>query len=276
MNNLTAFQFEGQEIRVVILDFEPWFIAADVAKGLSIARSTLSERIDRMPDEWKKLESLDTLDVRSNLTSKTWLIKEPAVYELIFRSDKPEARKFQILVFEEILPSIRKTGKYSVTQPTTEPQEELPKFAPPIPTPAEISEVVDLMLGNTNLHPNLIAGAKGNAIARLHPQHAITIEAAKSALSIPIEAELVRPTALAERLSETTGESWTAIRVNKLLLEQGFQIKNPDGKNPAYLPTEKGKEYGQLVLDTAKGHGKTIQSLQWHLSVLEALEANDH
>ena len=74
------------------------------------------------------------------------------------------------------------------------------------------------MLGNTNLHPNLIAGAKGNAIARIHPQHAVTIEAAKSALSISIEAELVRPTALAEHLREATGENWSAVRVNKLLL----------------------------------------------------------
>ena len=126
------------------------------------------------------------------------------------------------------------------------------------------------------LDPKLVAGVKLNAIAHQHPQHAITVEAAKSALSIPIESELVRPTALAEKLTETTGESWSAVRVNKLLTEQDFQTKNPDGRNPAYLPTDKGKEYGQLVLDTAKGHGKTIQSLQWHLSVLEALEANDH
>lgn len=279
MSNIAIFQFEEQEIRVVTLNSEPWFIAADVAKALLITRSTLSERINRMPDEWKKLESLDTIDVRSNLTSKTWLIKEPAVYELIFRSEKPEARKFQILVFEEILPAIRKTGKYSVVsdaiaQPQPPAQANEPQSALLPSSPEEICQLVDLMYGQVD--EGLKRQVKAKAIKRQHPRHAVTMEIILGESSVPIEEELVRPTRLGEKLTEMTGESWSAIRVNKLLLDQGFQIKNPDGKNPSYLPTEKGKEYSQIVLDTAKGRDKTIQSLQWHLSVLEALEINDH
>jgi KilA-N domain len=150
---------------------------------------------------------------------------------------------------------------------------EVPVPQLPTPTPSEISEVLGLIFQGTDLNPNLIAGVKANAIAKYHPTLAMLVETAKSSLSISVESELVRPTKLGEMLSETTGEKWSAVRVNKMLVEQGFQIKNPDGKNPSYLPTEKGKEYGQLVLDTAKGRDKTVQSLQWHPTVMIAMQS---
>ncbi|MEH2148599.1 KilA-N domain-containing protein [Nostoc sp.] len=151
----------------------------------------------------------------------------------------------------------------------------LPSASCPLPSLQEISDLFDLTLGGAGLDSKLIAGVKLNAIASYNPALLEAAEIAKSALAIPVDESLVRPTQLGEKLSATTGQKWSAIKVNKLLTEQGFQIPNPD-KNPAYLPTEKGSEYSQLVLDTAKGRDKTVQSLLWHLSVLEALEANDH
>ena len=41
-------------------------------------------------------------------------INEPNLYRVIFRSDKPEAKNFQDWVFEDVLPTIRKTGKYNI------------------------------------------------------------------------------------------------------------------------------------------------------------------
>lgn len=146
----------------------------------------------------------------------------------------------------------------------------------PTPTVDEIAQLIDLTLGKTDLDKNLVAGVKLNAIARQHPQLALAAETAKSALLIEVESNLLTPTAVGEKLSSTTGEVWSAIRVNKVLIEIGLQEKNPEGKNPSYLPTEKGKQYGRLVLDTAKGRDKTVQSLKWHQEVMEALEINDH
>ena len=277
MTNLTIFQFEQNEVRFVGTANNPWWVASDVCAILGIVVSLAVNGRERkakdgsvyhdggLDEDEKGVAIVNTLGGDQEMS----IINEPGLYRLIFKSRKPVARRFQRWVYHEVLPSIRKTGSYAIAQPTTKPQPQL------LPTPSEISEVIDLILGQTGLDPKLVAGAKGNAIARLHPQHAVTIEAAKTLLSTPVESRLVRPTVLAERLAETTGEKWSAVRVNKLLLEQDFQIKNPDGKNPTYLPTEKGKEYGQLVLDTAIGRDKTIQSLQWHFSVLEALEAND-
>ncbi|WP_445634559.1 KilA-N domain-containing protein [Nostoc sp. DSM 114161] len=169
-----------------------------------------------------------------------------------------------------------RTLKKVIGEQAAQTSSLLPSAPCPLPSPQEISDLFDLTLGGAGLDPKLIAGVKLNAIASYNPALLEAAEIAKSALAIPVDESLVRPTQLGEKLEAKTGQKWSAIKVNKLLIEQGFQIPNPDGKNPAYLPTEKGKDYSQLVLDTAKGRDKTVQSLQWHLSVLEALEANDH
>jgi len=110
--------------------------------------------------------------------------------------------------------------------------------------------------GKTAIPPELQAGMKANAIAYHHPALKATMEIFKTALSMPIEAELVRPTALAEKLSETRGETWTAIRVNKLLVEQGFQIKNPE-------------ELLSLIEAEAKSHSFRMAALQEQLEKVQ-------
>jgi KilA-N domain len=157
---------------------------------------------------------------------------------------------------------------------------ETPKVIPPVseerPSLQLISEFYDLTIAKTGIDLHLVTGAKINAMVKRYPILEQEAEIGKALLSVPIENELVRPTQLGEKLEAKTGEKWSAIRVNKALVDQGFQIPNPDGKNPSYLPTEKGKPHSAIVLDTAKSRDKTVQSLQWHLSVLEALETGDH
>ncbi|MBW4599173.1 MAG: hypothetical protein KME29_06040 [Calothrix sp. FI2-JRJ7] len=97
------------------------------------------------------------------------------------------------------------------------------------------------------------------------------VEEAKSMLLVPVEDKLLAPKKLGEKLTERTSESWSAQRVNQLLTEQGFQVRNPEG-NPDYLATEKGKPYSQLTLGTAKGRDKTVQHLRWFETVLEVME----
>lgn len=139
------------------------------------------------------------------------------------------------------------------------------------PTPQEINQTLDLIFGGTDLDPQLIAGVKCNAISTTYPQLKATTDIAKQALSIPVKEELLRPTAIAQKLEVKTDEKWSPVKVNKTLILQGFQERNPDG-NPNYLPTEKGKPYSKLVLDTAKGRSKTVQSLLWYPSIVEAIE----
>lgn len=109
MTELSIFDFEGQEIRVCGSTEQPEWVAADVGAVLGINKSTLSERLSKMPETWK--------GVRSNRTpggeQRLIIVTEPGLYELIFRSDKPAAQRFRVWMFEEVLPSIRRTGSYS-------------------------------------------------------------------------------------------------------------------------------------------------------------------
>lgn len=259
MSNLTVFEFESHEVRFVGTAIDPWWVASDVCAVLEIKNTR--NAYARLDDDEKDVRTVDTLGGKQDMVC----VNQSGLFSLILVSRKVQAKRFRKWVTSEVLPSIYETGKYELPRPEQPP-------ALPTPTAQEIAELYDLTLGCAGLDPKLIAGAKLNAIASYNPALLTAAEMAKSLLSVPIEQELVRPTQLGEKLQAKTLEKWSAIRVNKLLTEQGFQIPNPDGKNPSYLPTEKGKAYGQLVLDTAKGRDKTIQSLQWHLSVLEAIE----
>ncbi|MBN3993853.1 MAG: phage antirepressor [Nostoc sp. NMS2] len=256
MSDLTIFQFESHEVRFIGTAENPWWVAVDVCAAVDVKNP--SQAIERLDDDERAMFNIGR-------QGEAWCINESGLYSLILTSRKAQAKRFKKWVTSVVLPSIRKTGKYEL------PQALQPPSSLPTPTAQEISELFDLTLGGAGLDPRLIAGVKLNVIASYNPALLEAAEIAKSALSIPVDEGLVRPTVLGEKLEAKTGQKWSAIKVNKLLIERGFQILNPDGKNPAYLPTEKGSEYSQMVLDTARGRDKTVQSLQWHLSVLEAL-----
>jgi anti-repressor protein len=117
-NNLMLFDFKGNQVRVAITaEGVPWFVARDVAEILGYAN--ISKAIE---DHCKKAKSLKLLNNNEtlllleikDLRSDTKFILESDVYRLVMRSQLDEAEKFQDWVVEEVLPSIRKTGSYSV------------------------------------------------------------------------------------------------------------------------------------------------------------------
>ena len=96
-------------IRTVEVDGVPYFVGKDVAEalGYSNSRKALADHVD---DEDKlNNESLSSLGQRGG-----WLVNESGVYALIFGSKLPKAKEFKHWVTSEVLPTIRKTGSYSV------------------------------------------------------------------------------------------------------------------------------------------------------------------
>lgn len=104
------------EIRVINRSGEPWFVAADVSRILGIhnARQTVSY----LDDDEKGVISNDTLGGKQ----KTNIINESGLYSLILRSRKPQAKAFKRWITHDVIPSIRKTGKYAT--PTAETQKD--------------------------------------------------------------------------------------------------------------------------------------------------------
>jgi prophage antirepressor-like protein len=115
MTSLTVFNFDSQEIRFV--DGKP--VANDVAKVLGYAdpQSTISKKVDA---ENKGVAKMATRGGSQSVT----VLEEAGIYQLIFGSKLPSAKAFQKWVFSDVLPSIRKTGSYSVTSQ----QSSLPPF----------------------------------------------------------------------------------------------------------------------------------------------------
>ena len=99
--------FEGQNVRITTVNNEIYFSVADVGKVLGLSN------VYRNIRQFKKgCHSVTTLT--NGGEQEVIYINESNLYRLIFRSRKDEAILFQDWIFEEVLPSIRKTGKYSI------------------------------------------------------------------------------------------------------------------------------------------------------------------
>lgn len=112
MNAITNFAFEENLVRVVTIDDDdPWFVAADIARVLGFRDA--ANAIRTVPDEEKGTHKVSTPGGDQELI----VVSEPGLYRLIFRSNKPEAERFQHFVFHEVLPSLRKTGSFALSEP---------------------------------------------------------------------------------------------------------------------------------------------------------------
>lgn len=102
---LQLFQNEDfGSIRTVILNGEPWFVAADVCRILEHSNPTIA---------MNSLEDFEKAKLNLGLQGgDTNIISESGFYTLVLRSRKPIAKPFRIWVTSDVLPTIRKTGKY--------------------------------------------------------------------------------------------------------------------------------------------------------------------
>ena len=100
--------FNEKNIRVLGTYVEPWFVAKDICDILELPNITNAIKI--IPEKWRGSEKLNTFGGEQNMI----IINESGLYKLIMRSNKPVAQKFQEVVCEEILPSLRKKGEYQI------------------------------------------------------------------------------------------------------------------------------------------------------------------
>lgn len=112
MNDLQIFNYGEHAVRTVEVDGEPWFVLRDICDVLNIGNT--SDVARRLEEDEKGVDLIDT----PSGTQKMTVINEPGLYNVILRSDKPEAHDFKRWITHEVLPAIRKTGGYAV-QPKT-------------------------------------------------------------------------------------------------------------------------------------------------------------
>jgi prophage antirepressor-like protein len=107
MSALEVFAYAGRQVRTVLVDGEPWFVANDVCAALGIVSvGNVVARLD--PDERSSIRLADGTSGNPNRA----IINEAGLYAVILRSDKPEAKAFKRWVTHEVLPQIRRTGQF--------------------------------------------------------------------------------------------------------------------------------------------------------------------
>lgn len=107
MPELTAFTFEATEVRTVLIEGEPWFVAADVSTVLELGNPRSSLAL--LDDDERGVHSMDTPGGVQSLT----VISEAGLYSFILRSRKPQAKAFKRWIIHDVLPAIRRTGSYN-------------------------------------------------------------------------------------------------------------------------------------------------------------------
>ena len=106
MNELALFNYEGNEIRTVVIEGDAWFVAVDVCAVL--AHSNPAMAVKGLDDDEKGISKVYTPGGVQDMT----VISESGLYSLVIRSNKPEAKGFKRWVTHEVIPAIRKTGGY--------------------------------------------------------------------------------------------------------------------------------------------------------------------
>lgn len=108
MNELQIFSYHDTPLRTVEKDGELWWVLRDVCNVLGIVKTDKVRA--RLDEDERGTALVSTPSGDQNMT----IINEPGLYNVILRSDKPEAKDFKRWVTHEVLPSIRQTGSYAM------------------------------------------------------------------------------------------------------------------------------------------------------------------
>ncbi|WP_304044178.1 BRO-N domain-containing protein [Desulfovibrio piger] len=115
-NAIQPFAFEDHLVRTIMDDGgEPWFVAKDVALALGYPENSvrqLNNLFQSVPKEWKGHNPIMTLGGQQQMLT----LSEQGLYFFVARSDKPAALPFQRWLAGEVLPSLRRTGRYALTE----------------------------------------------------------------------------------------------------------------------------------------------------------------
>lgn len=241
--------FERSEfgsVRVVEHNGEPWFVARDVAKALGYQNT-----VEAVNTHCKKANDFRDSKMLPSATPMK-IIPESDVYRLVMRSNLPGAVEFQDWVVEDVLPSIRKTGSYSIAQRNG--GEQMPGV-----TLSEKIYSARAILDDIGVKGNQRALALDNVYKKATGESAL--ETMEIELPSERQEQLLTPTQLGQLMG-----GLSAKKVNQLLIDEGYQRRLPGG---ALEPTAKGLDAGAVLMDTGKRHssGVPVCQLKWRSSV---------
>ncbi|ASC05166.1 BRO family protein [Acetobacter pasteurianus] len=252
---IIPFNFEGAEVRVNDRNGEPWWVLADVCKVLEIANAP--HAASRLDDNEKTTIAISD---SGNLNADRTIINESGLWSLVLTSRKPAAKRFKKWITSEVIPSIRKTGSYSVNQPPKPKRIRKPAFDTAF---TRCMNVVAL-LPNVDENQKVLMAARGTYnLTGVNPLEVMGY----AALPARTEDNYKTPTELGK------GLGLSGRRVNQILSEEAhLQVHTPGSASGSdWSMTEKGLPYGKMFDTTRKGGKGSQQQLKWKPSVIEFL-----
>jgi|GEM_PF-1288170 len=261
MPNIVPFQFESFSIRTVTSDEsgEILFVASDICEALDIKNAT--QAVDRLDADERSMFNIGR-------QGETNVINESGLYSLILGSRKPESKKFKKWLTSEVLPTIRKTGKYEAKDTfRLGPVTDQPKARRSSVTDPLILQYkqADAVLSSTMKAAKLLGTDK--AMARV-----LAVDAARQKTGIDygnllvgnsVEEKPVTPTVLGK------DHGWTGKKTNINLETAGYQAKDEDGQ---WLPTEIGKPFCTVNSYKSPNSAHTGYRVLWYRRVLDAMD----
>ena len=249
---LIPFDFEGRPVRVVTdAQGEPWFVAADVCAALHLPDT--HKAVARLDDDEKGRNSIPTLGGDQEMT----VVNEPGLYSLVLGSRKPEAKRFKRWVTHEVLPAIRKTGRY--TAPSTRQT---------LPAPTQDRVAALLLIGEAVAKvPGVKPGiAMAATLTCIQENTGLAVETLRRALPARDTAANEAICSLnATQLGRLLGLSAKA--TNQRLAQHGLQFRN---ERDEWELTEAGEAWAEAMPYSRNGHSG--YQILWNPAVAERLK----
>ena len=233
---------EFGEVRTTVIDGEPWFVGADVATALGYtnSRKALGDHVD---DEDK-----NTVTIRDGIQgnpNKT-IINESGLYSLVLSSKLPTAKKFKHWVTSEVLPTIRRTGSYSMKQKAQAEQDKTREMRAEAMLRNSISKQAKMMMeiakmSHIKAYQDVMMAKAGNILA------------GENILPMPKSGRERRPLGwFCKQIGKA--ETW-GTQLGKLLKRNGI--------------TQRPGENGEFVEDCARNNPhKHVQNFEWYVDYL--------
>lgn len=215
MNNLT-YTFRESNVRVEMVNNEPWFAAKDVCDILELSNPTVSV---------SRLEEDERTKLNLGRQGETNFVNEYGLYNLIFGSRKPEAKEFKRWVTHEVLPSIRKTGSYNQPATFLEAMELLVDVEK---KRLLLEEKVTVMQPKVNYHDNILNNESTMKITQIAKDYGMSATKMNTLLhSLGIQYK--------------QGKTW--VLYSKYANEGYTHSRSYEDHSPSTYWTEKGKNF---------------------------------
>lgn len=232
MNSMRVFNYHESAVRTVEKGGEPWFVLKDVCSILEISdHKSVIRRLEG--DEVGQIPLTDKMGRKQD----TSIINESGLYNVILRSDKPEAKPFRRWVTREVLPAIRKTGTYTTS---------------PDPTKAALAEakVRNSRAREASVWLKIAKEVSAPSYKEICAHYASTVLAGKEVLPLPAVAE----------------KTYTAAQAGEMLGVSANKIGRTANTHGLKTP-----EYGIEVWDKSPNSAKQVPTWRYNNKGIEKL-----